>query len=56
MIVDSSALLAILFNEPDAKRDEAVYVLHAFQKKSRTTARTDIDLAAKRYKLIGETL
>ena len=39
-----------------AKRDEAVYVLHAFQKKSRTTARTDIDLAAKRYKLIGETL
>jgi phage-related protein len=38
-----------------AKRDEAVYVLHAFQKKSQKTARADIDLAAKRYKLIGET-
>ena len=38
-----------------AKREEAVYVLHAFQKKTRKTAMIDIDLAAKRYKLIGET-
>lgn len=32
-----------------AKFDDAVYVLHAFQKKTRKTAREDIDLAAKRY-------
>jgi phage-related protein len=32
-----------------AKFEEAVYVLHAFQKKSRKTARTDIELARKRF-------
>lgn len=32
----------------------AVYVLHAFQKKTRRTAKADLDLAAHRYKLIGE--
>jgi phage-related protein len=32
-----------------AKFPEAAYVLHAFQKKSRKTARTDIDLARKRF-------
>jgi hypothetical protein len=37
-----------------AKFDEAVYVLPAFQKKSRKTSQADIDLATKRYKLIGE--
>ena len=36
-----------------AKFEKAVYVLHAFQKKTRTTAQSDIELAAKRYKLIG---
>lgn len=30
--------------------ESAVYVLHAFQKKSRKTARHDIDLAKKRYR------
>ena len=30
--------------------DEAVYVLHAFQKKTRKTAKTDIDLAKRRFK------
>jgi len=34
---------------------EAVYVLHAFQKKSRKTAKPDLDLARKRYRdLIAE--
>jgi phage-related protein len=34
---------------------EAIYVLHAFQKKSRKTARTDIDLARRRFRaLINE--
>ena len=36
-----------------AKFAAAVYVLHAFQKKTQTTAKADLDLAAKRYKLIG---
>jgi len=33
---------------------EAVYVLHAFQKKTRKTSQADIDLAVQRYRLIGE--
>ncbi|MFZ4539970.1 type II toxin-antitoxin system RelE/ParE family toxin [Propionivibrio sp.] len=37
-----------------AKFAEAVYVLHAFQKKTQKTAKYDIDLAAKRYKMIGD--
>ena len=36
-----------------AKFEKAIYVLHAFQKKTQRTARSDIELAAKRYKLIG---
>lgn len=37
-----------------AKFAEALYVLHAFQKKTQKTAKADIDLAAQRYrKLIG---
>ena len=36
-----------------AKFADAVYVLHAFQKKTQRTAKADIELAAKRYKLIG---
>lgn len=37
-----------------AKFEEAVYVLHAFQKKTRKTSQADIELAAQRYRLIGE--
>jgi phage-related protein len=33
-----------------AKFAEAVYVLHAFQKKSQRTARLDIELARSRFK------
>lgn len=36
-----------------AKLNEAVYVLHAFQKKSRKTSRQDIELARHRYRQIG---
>ena len=32
------------------KFSEAVYVLHAFEKKSRKTARTDIELARRRFR------
>jgi len=36
-----------------AKFDDAVYVLHAFQKKTRKTSPMDIQLAKRRYRLIG---
>ena len=37
-----------------AKKVDAVYVLHAFQKKTQKTRKEDIALAAKRYQQIGE--
>jgi len=37
-----------------AKRGDAVYVLHAFQKKTQKTSQADLDLARRRYKLIGD--
>ncbi len=37
-----------------AKFEQAVYVLHAFQKKSQKTRKEDIELAARRFKQIGE--
>lgn len=36
-----------------ARHAEAVYVLHCFHKTTPKTAKADIDLAARRYKLIG---
>jgi phage-related protein len=36
-----------------AKFETAVYVLHAFQKKSQQTAKMDIELAKARYRMIG---
>ena len=36
-----------------AKLADAIYVLHAFQKKSQKTNRNDIELAHKRFKEIG---
>lgn len=35
-----------------AKFEDAVYVLHAFQKKSQRTANRDIELAQKRYQAL----
>ena len=37
-----------------AKFNDAVYVLHVFQKKTQQTAKEDIDLAKRRYRTIGE--
>jgi len=37
-----------------AKFTEAVYVLHAFQKKARKTAKADIDLARRRFRALVE--
>ena len=36
-----------------AKLSDAVYVLHAFKKKSQKTSRQDIELARQRYNRIG---
>lgn len=36
-----------------AKFDDAVHVLHSFQKKTRKTNQHDIEIARKRYKQIG---
>jgi phage-related protein len=36
-----------------AKLSDAIYVLHAFQKKSQKTNKNDIELARKRFKEIG---
>ncbi|MFK7847889.1 MAG: type II toxin-antitoxin system RelE/ParE family toxin [Rhodothermales bacterium] len=37
-----------------ARFEEAVYVLHAFQKKSQKTRKADIELAKTRYKALAE--
>lgn len=37
-----------------AKFGDSVYVLHAFRKKTQKTRKEDIDLAARRYKQIGD--
>lgn len=39
-----------------AKFADAIYVLHCFQKKTRKTSKTDLDLAAKRYKELVKEL
>jgi phage-related protein len=37
-----------------AKFADAIYVLHAFQKKTQKTAKTDLELAARRYRIARE--
>ena len=37
-----------------AKFKDTVYVLHAFHKKTQKTRKEDIELAARRYRQIGE--
>jgi phage-related protein len=37
-----------------ARFEQAIYVLHAFQKKTPKTRKEDIELAARRYKQIGD--
>lgn len=37
-----------------AKFAQAVYVLHAFQKKTRKTSQKDIDLSSNRYRAVVE--
>jgi len=37
-----------------AKFEEAIYILHAFEKKTQQTPRSEIELAKQRYKLMKE--
>ena len=43
---DESGAYRVIYT---ARLADAVYVLHAFQKKTQATAKRDIDLARKRY-------
>ena len=43
---DDSGIYRVIYT---ARLADAVYVLHAFQKKTQTTAKRDIALASKRY-------
>ena len=43
---DDSGTYRVIYT---AKLADAIYVLHAFQKKSQTTAKRDIELAKKRF-------
>ncbi len=38
-----------------AKLETAIFVLHAFQKKTQQTSREDVELARRRYRQIGGT-
>ena len=46
-IAESSGAFRIIYV---ARHVEAVYVLHAFQKKTQTTAKSDLDLARMRFR------
>ena len=45
-IKDEAGIFRVLYV---AKLEDAVYVLHCFQKKTQRTAKSDLDLASKRY-------
>jgi phage-related protein len=48
-IRDASAIYRVMYV---AKFDEAVYVLHCFQKKTQTTSKQDKAIAAMRYRAV----
>ncbi|MGA8109973.1 MAG: type II toxin-antitoxin system RelE/ParE family toxin [Acidobacteriaceae bacterium] len=47
---DDSGIFRVIYM---ARLADSVYVLHAFQKKTQTTAKRDIELARERFRLIG---
>ena len=49
-IKESSGIYRVIYL---ANQEDAVYVLHAFRKKTQKTRKTDVDLARKRLKEIG---
>ena len=46
-VFDQSGAFRVIYV---ARRIEAVYVLHAFQKKTQSTSKMDLDMAKKRYR------
>ena len=46
-IRDASGIYRVMYV---AKFEEAIYVLHCFQKKTQATGKADLDLAASRYR------
>lgn len=50
-IRDASGAFRIIYL---AKFDDAIYVLHCFQKKTQKTSKADLDLATKRYRELKE--
>jgi phage-related protein len=46
-ILDESGIFRVIYT---ARIADAVYVLHAFQKKTRQTSKQDIDTAKRRFK------
>ncbi len=51
-IRDSSDIFRVMYI---AKFEEAVYVLHCFQKKTQSTSQRDKDIATARYRAIAST-
>jgi phage-related protein len=49
-VTDDSGAYRVIYC---ARRTEAVYVLHAFQKKTQTTSRRDIETARRRFSEIS---
>ena len=50
-IKDATGIYRVIYV---ARFEEAIYVLHAFQKKSQKTRKADIELAKARYKALAE--
>ncbi len=50
-IKDAAGIYRVIYV---ARFEEAIYVLHAFQKKTRKTRKADIELAKARYKALAE--
>ena len=48
-IADSKGIFRVMYV---AKFEEAVYVLHSFQKKTQATSKQDKDIAAARYRAV----
>jgi phage-related protein len=51
-ISDASGIFRVMYV---AKFEEAVYVLHCFQKKTQATSKRDKDIAAARYRAVVTT-
>jgi phage-related protein len=51
-ITDAKGIFRVMYV---AKFEEAVYVLHCFQKKTQTTSKQDREIAAARYRAVANT-